>query len=116
MSNSTSLDFSRSLFVLRHGNVWVITKAEKLNQKLIKIDKNLKKNWVNLLWPLTSQLPPKYPQTSVFVKWQWKSNRSRDDVEILTRNGWIFPRLEKGTDSISVFPSLMVDWSKEKIN
>lgn len=58
------------------------------------------------LCEFTSHDPPKYPQTSVLVKWQWKSMSRTEDVEIDTKNGWILFKDAKDTDSTNVFASL----------
>lgn len=84
ISYSQSDDFSRSNRVLRSGKVCVMFK----------------------LWVLKSQVPPRYPQTSFVVKWQWKSMRSVADDVMLIRNGCTRPTLANGTASTC----MLISW------
>lgn len=57
------------------------------------------------LWLLKSQVPPKYPATSLDVRWQWKSITKSEEIETLTINGWIRPILAKVDVSTKEFIS-----------
>lgn len=104
ISSSAWAAFSRSCRELRHGYACVIDRAVTINA--IKFFSKIQIQTSDSLWEFMSHDPPKYPQTSVFVRWQWKSMSKTDDVDIDTKNGWILFNDAKDTDSTNVFASL----------